>query len=168
MKYFHHLFVTVLLMLFSHALQAQQEEQSPAFTAYPLPQFSVLLTDSVTTFTKANLPKGKQVLVMLFSPDCDHCKKETETIKANIKDFKNTHVLMVTSQPFEKMRAFYKEYGLADFKGITVGQDARFFFPSYYKIKFFPFLVFYDKKDQYRKHFEGTVKWEDMKALLKQ
>lgn len=168
MKYFSHLFAAGLLMLLTPELRAQQEQQPPAFTGYPLPQFSLLLTDSATSFTKANLPKGKQVLVMLFSPDCDHCKKETETIKANIKDFKNTHVLMVTSQSFEKMRAFYKEYGLADFKGITVGHDPRFFFPTYYKIKFFPFLVFYDKKDQYRKHFEGNAKWEELKVLLKQ
>lgn len=136
------------------------------FTEYPLPQFTLTLTDG-STYTKANLPKGKQVLVMLFSPDCDHCQKETETIKANIKDFKNTHILMITSQPIDKMIGFYKDYDLAKFKGITVGQDAKFFFPTYYKIKFFPYLVLYDKKDKYVKHFEGNAKWEDLKALLK-
>lgn len=162
MKYFFNLFMIGLLPFLAVA------QNSPAsYTDYPLPQFSLLLTDGSTSYTKASLPKGKQVLVMLFSPDCDHCQKETETIKANIKEFKNTHVLMVTSQPFEKMVGFYKDYDLAKYKGITVARDDRFFFPNYYKIKFFPFLVLYDKKDKYVKHFEGNAKWEDLKALLK-
>ncbi len=165
MKCLSNLFFTATLLVTS-IVGWTQADQPPLFTTYPLPQFSLLLADSATAYTKAHLPKGKQVLVMLFSPDCDHCKKETATIKANIKDFRNTHVLMVTSQPIHKMRAFCDEFGLSEYKGITVGQDSRFFFPNYYKIRFFPFLVFYDKKDRYRKHFEGSVQWNDMKALL--
>jgi len=160
MKLFYTLFLFTLIPFFIKA------QSTTSFSEYPLPQFSILLTDSATTYTKANLPKGKQVLVVLFSPDCDHCKKEVESIKKNIKDFKNTQVIMVTSQPFSKMKAFYREFELAKFKEITVGWDPRFFFPNYYKIKFFPFLAIYDKKYKYLKHFEGNPQWADLKAYL--
>ncbi|MBX3242397.1 MAG: redoxin domain-containing protein [Chitinophagaceae bacterium] len=162
MKYFFNLFFITLAPFFLEA----QSGAAP-FADYPLPQFSILLPDSSTVYKKTDLPKGKQVLVMLFSPDCDHCKTETETITKNIDQFKNTHILMVTSQSFDKMVEFYNHYELAKYKGITVGRDAVFFFPSFYKIKFFPFLAIYDKKYNYKKHFEGTPKWEDLKSQLK-
>ena len=146
--------------------QNDTSKTKPLYTQYPLPQFSVLLTDSATWYTKNDLPKKKKTIIMLFSPDCDHCKHETELIKKNIKQLANTQVVMITTLPFDKMVQFYKDFDLAKFKNITVGRDTRFFFPNYFKIHYLPFLAIYDKKYKLLKTFEGTPKWEDMMEYL--
>lgn len=147
---------------------AQNDSASaqPAYLQYPLPQFSILLTDSATWYTKADLPKKKKILVMLFSPDCEHCKHETVLIKKNIKQFGSTQILMITTLPFDKMVAFYKDFELQKFSNITVGRDTKFFFSNYFKIHYLPFLALYDKKYKLLKTFEGSPKWEELMTYI--
>jgi thiol-disulfide isomerase/thioredoxin len=136
------------------------------YAQYPLPQFSVLLADSTTWYTKNDLPKRKKTIIMLFSPDCEHCKHETELIKKNISQFSGAHIVMITTLSFDKMLQFYKDFELEKFKNITVGRDTRFFFANYFKIHYLPFLAIYDKKYKLLKTFQGAPKWEDLMEYL--
>lgn len=156
--------VTLVLFAFKGFSQA---DTLPTYAKHPLPQFKVALDANNSLFTEKDFPKGKNVMIMLFSPDCDHCKKETELIKENITKFKNTHILMVTSQPLDKMNEFVETYKLRDFKNITVGREDRHFFPIYFKIKYFPFLAIYDRKREFKKSFEGNAKLETLLPYLK-
>lgn len=166
MRYLLTFFAVSVISLSSFG-QADAGKTPPAYTQYPLPQFSVLLSDSSTWYTKDHLPKGKKVVLMLFSPDCDHCKHETETIKKNIEVFKKAHILMVTTLPLEKMKEFTKHYGLDQYKNITVAKDPKYFFASYYKIRYLPFIAIYDKKHEFIKTFEGNPKWEEFAKAVK-
>lgn len=143
-----------------------QTNDVPVYARHPLPQFRVTLNAQNQIFSEKDVPKGKNFMLMLFSPDCDHCKKETELIKENIKHFKNTHILMVTGAPMDKMNEFIETYKLRDYKGITVGHEPRHFFPIYFKIKHFPFLAIYDRKKDFKKSFEGSVKMETLLPYL--
>lgn len=138
----------------------------PVYTQYPLPQFSILLTDSLTWFTKKDLPQKRKTIIMVFSPDCEHCKHEIELIKKNIRQFSGTQIVMTTTQPFEKMKDFYNHYDLKKFKNITVGRDTRYFFPGFFKVQFLPFMAIYDKNFKLLKTFEGTTKWEELSKYL--
>jgi len=139
----------------------------PTYTLYPLPQFSILLPDSTTWFTKKDLPKNKQTFVMVFSPDCEHCQHETELIRQHLSDFKRTQILMVTPMSFDKMQEFYKKYGLGQYKNVTVGYDPNFFFTSYFKMRMFPFIAIYDKKYALIKTFEGSPPIDDLLKYVK-
>ncbi|MCO5239290.1 MAG: redoxin domain-containing protein [Chitinophagaceae bacterium] len=165
MKY---LFVLFLLSVSIHQGFAQHDttKATPLYAQFPLPQFSILLTDSSTWYTKNDLPKKKKTLIMLFSPDCEHCKHETEIIKKNIRHFRGTQVVMVTSMPFQKMKEFYTHYELDKFKNITVGRDPKFFFSNYFKVRYLPYLAIYDKNYKLLKTFEGATKWEDLLTYL--
>lgn len=162
-----HLLVFVTLIMVSGYSFAQKDSAAPAYTYFPLPQFSVLLPDSATWYTKKDLPKNKKTLVLVFSPDCEHCQHETEMIKANIDKFKRTQILMVTPIAFDKTRKFYDKYNLKDYKNITVGYDPKFFFTGYFKLKMFPFIAIYDKKYELIKTFEGTAKMDDLLEYVK-
>lgn len=167
MKYLFLLFTT---FFFASAGFAQKDTTStppPSYTLFPLPQFSVLLPDSATWFTKKDLPKNKKTLVMVFSPDCEHCQHETELIKKNIEQFKRTQILMVTPMAFTKMHEFYKKYELDKYKNITVGYDPKFFFNNYFKMRMFPFIAVYDKKYSLLKTFEGSAKMDDLLEYVK-
>ncbi|MBX3255965.1 MAG: redoxin domain-containing protein [Chitinophagaceae bacterium] len=139
----------------------------PAYAQYPLPQFSIVLSDSSTSYTKDQLPKGKKTIIILFSPDCDHCKHETERIKKNMELFKKSQIVMITTMPFEKIRSFSTEFGLDQYKNIVVGRDPKYFFPSFYKIHYLPFIAVYDKKQQFLKSFEGNPTWEEFEKVVK-
>lgn len=152
----------------SQFVVAQQKPTAaePAYTRFPLPQFSILLTDSLTWFTKNDLPRKKKTLIMVFSPDCEHCKHETELIKTHIKEFSGTQIVMVTPLPFGKMKEFYTHYGLAEYKNITVGRDPKFFFSNYFKVQYLPFLAIYDKNYRLLKTFEGATNWTELMKYL--
>ncbi|MEO5564206.1 MAG: redoxin domain-containing protein [Chitinophagaceae bacterium] len=118
--------------------------------------FKILLTDSTTWFSKDDLAK-KPTFIMLFSPDCDHCKHETEDLIKNIDKFKKIQIVMVTPMPFDKMKEFYAHYEINRYKNITMGRDMTFMFPTFYGVKTLPFLAFYDKKGKLIDGFEGSL-----------
>ena len=156
------LLMIAMISITTSGLMAQADSTKPVFARYPLPQFSILLPDSVNYFTKFDLPKGESTIIILFSPDCEHCQHETELIIKNIDKFKGTHIVMTTTLPFDKMKEFYNKYNLKDYPSITVGRDTRHFFGGYFSpaIHSVPFIAVYDSKETFKKVFDGGQKIE--------
>ena len=137
----------------------QTDSLKPAYLRYPtVPPFELLGVDSATTFSKADLKKNQQVLLMYFSPDCDHCQHQTEDLLRDIQSFKKIQIVMATYQPFEQMIAFYQKYKLADFNSIRIGRDSKFILPPFYRMGNLPYLALYDKKGNLITTFEGNQK----------
>ena len=99
---------------------------------------------------------------MLFSPECDHCKHETEELIKNMKDFEKIEIVMATSFPFDKMKEFYANYNLKQYSNIVVGYDASYILPVFYNVRNLPFLAFYDKKGNLIDTHEGTLPIENV------
>ncbi len=57
-----------------------------------IPEFSVVTAPDSTIFTNRDLKKDKPLLIMIFSPDCDHCQHETQVIEKNMEHFKNAQI----------------------------------------------------------------------------
>lgn len=106
-------------------------------------------------------------MIMLFSPDCDHCKHETEELIKRMDDFKDIQIVMSTPLPFEKMKEYYLHYGLNRFQNIRMGHDDKFILPVFYNIKSFPFLAFYNKKQELISVFEGNMPMDKILEELK-
>jgi thioredoxin-related protein len=47
-----------------------------------------------------------------------------------------------------------------------MARDTQFFFPVFFKVRNFPSIFVYDKKGNFEKNFEGSVKIEDILAAL--
>jgi thioredoxin-related protein len=149
---------SLLILLIAFSAGAQSDSLLAPYKRFPtVPPIRLLLADSSTILTKDMLPKKKAVLVMIFSPDCDHCKHETEEIIKQIDKFKKVEIVMATFLPFDKMKEFYTHYDLKRFKNIQVGRDFTFLLPSFYNFRSFPFFAFYDKKGDLIEAFEGTL-----------
>ena len=104
---------------------------------------------------------------MLFNPDCDHCKHETEEIIKNIDQLKNIQIVMATMMTFDAMKSFYEKYDLKRFDNIRVGKDISYMLPTFYSIRFMPYLAMYDKKGNLLTTFEGAMKIEDLVNVFK-
>ena len=95
---------------------------------------------------------------MFFSPGCDHCRHQTDSMLANMDKFRDVEILMTTYQPFDEMKSFYKEYKLANYPNIMMGRDIKYFFPPFYKITNLPFMILFNEKGRLITTFEGTTK----------
>lgn len=157
-----------LLTVISVAAIAQADSIQPPYKKFPTyPPVKLLLPDSVTYYTKTDLPKKTPVMLMLFNPQCEHCQHETEEIIKNIGKFKDIQIVMSTSMPFDSMRAFREKYKLAQYDNIIMGHDTYYFLPTFYMIRNMPFLAFYNKKKELISIFEGALPIDRILAVLK-
>src|SRR5215510_15736602 len=108
-----------------------QTQPDPPYKRFPtVPPLKLLLTDSSTIFTEKDLKKNTPLFVILFSPDCEHCQKETEELIDKIDSFKNIQIVMATFLPVDKMKTFYDNYKLNRFSNIIVGYDIQHILPT--------------------------------------
>ena len=166
MKKLYFVFSVLLITVVSAAQNSV--DTTPLYKRFPtVPPFNLLQTDSVSFFTKNNLKKNKPVLVILFNPECDHCKHETEEIINHIKELKKVQIVMATMAQYSQMKDFYLKYKLGEFSNIKVGQDFQYMLPSFYRVHSLPYLAMYDRKGNLLTTFEGSMKIDDLINVFK-
>ena len=160
--------VLLLLVFISLVSVAQVDSIQPPYKKFPTyPPVKLLLPDSSSFYTKADLPKKLPVIVMLFNPQCEHCQHETSEITKSIDKFKDLHIVMATFAPFDSMMKVREQHKLASFSNIIVGQDTHYFLPSFYNIHNLPFHAFYNKKKELISAFEGSLPLERLLSVYK-
>jgi thioredoxin-related protein len=144
----------------------QKDSIQAPYQKFPVfPSVKLALPGNII-FTKKNLPKKKPVLLIVFSPMCEHCQHETEQIINNIDKFNKSEIVMATMMPYDSMMAFREKNHLARYENILVGQDTQFFLPTFFMIRNLPFLAFYDKKGKLISVFEGSMPIDKVVAEL--
>jgi len=152
MKYWFLSFVAVSLFTMSFA----QSGNPPYKQSKKLPDFEIQ-TVSNGVFKTAQIKKNAPVIIMFFSPGCDHCIHQFESMKKRMNEFKKYQLIMPTFQPIEELAEFNKKYELQKHPNIITGRDENYFFPPYYEISNFPFLAFYDKNGKLLGVHEGNL-----------
>jgi thiol-disulfide isomerase/thioredoxin len=147
--------------------QQDSVELAPYQRFPTIPPLKLLTIDSTTYFTSNDLKKNKPVLIMLFNPDCDHCKHETIEILENINQLEDVEIVMATTMPLDAMRSFYERYNLRRFDNIHVGQDRNYSLTSFYQNHLLPYLAMYDKQGKLLITFEGSRKIDDLVNAFK-
>jgi thioredoxin-related protein len=162
------LYAGLVLLLFALSAQCQTDSiMLPPYQRFrTVPPFKLLKTDSTTYFTKDDLKKNKAVLIIIFSPDCEHCQHETEEILNRIDDFKDIQIVMATTLSFNQMKEFYEKYELSKYNNITVGLDFQYVLLSFFRPRHLPYLGMYDKKGKLLTTFEGSLKMEELLKIF--
>lgn len=124
-----------------------------------LPAFNILERDSATIFNTFNIPEGKPVAIMLFSPDCKHCRRTIKALLSGMDSISNVQFYIVTSAHSNtEIKDFYKEHNLARYKNIVeVGRDFEYFFLSFYDVHFVPDIALYDEHKKLIHLLEGET-----------
>ena len=157
-----------IVTLFAFNLATAQTDTSALYFKYPIvPPFTITKVPDSTKFAKADLIKNKAVLIMVFSPDCDHCKHEIKEITQHIELFKDMQIVLASSLDFRLIKTFYETYKIADFPTITMCRDNSYFLGDFFKVKFFPAIFLYDKKGNFVKTFGGSVPIQKIVDALK-
>ena len=150
-------FFPLIATLFATLAFAQNGPSLPAYKRYPTVPALQLLTLDSTVYTKENLPAKKPLLLMLFSPDCEHCQHKAEQIVANKEAFQDTHILMVSNFALPRLQSFATTYGLDQFQNVTVTKDPFYLLVAFYEIRMLPYAALYNRKGNLIRTFEGNV-----------
>lgn len=147
------LFITITSLV-----QAQADTVQPPYKRFPtLPPLQLLLGDSATKYTKANLPRNKPVLLMIFSPDCSHCQHTAEEVYKNKKELQHLQIVMSSMAGIEQINGFMEKYKLKELDNIVAGKDIYFLLPPFYGIHNLPFMAFYNRKGKLISAYEGSL-----------
>ena len=151
-----------LSCLLTHMVSAQTEVP-PYKKTKAIPVFELELADH-STFTQATVKKNVPLILIFFSPGCEHCQLQTEAMIKRMHDLKKYQIVMATFQPLEEVSEFNKKYQLHKYPNITIGRDGKYALPPFFDIHNFPYLAFYNKSGQLLNTFEGNI---DVDAILK-
>lgn len=128
--------VLLASLLFSSFLYAQ---------AGKLPPFQMVQANG-KVFKAQDLPIGKPIVIIYFSPECDHCEKMMKELIKKEASFRKASVAMITHLPVDRVAKFVQQYSLNKYGNIYVGTEgSTFFVRNYYKIDHMPFIALHDK-----------------------
>ncbi|MBS1947611.1 MAG: thioredoxin [Bacteroidetes bacterium] len=137
---------------------AQNLQQPQKQNSQIIPPIHLLKQDSSGYYTNNDIKKHRETLIMYFSPECDHCKHQTEDIIKDMGKFGNIQIVMATYFPLNEIKEFYRHYKIASYHNIIMGRDEQYSIPPHYNMHSFPFLALYDKKGNLITVFEGNQK----------
>lgn len=107
--------------------------------------------------TKDKLKKNQPVLIMFFSPECDHCQRQLTDLLARMKDLSQHQIILASHEEVKKLSDFSNRYQLSKYPNILIGRDTKFLLPPFYRIRNFPYLALYNKSGDLITTFEGNV-----------
>ena len=153
------LLVFLLLPLFaSNAVLAQ---------AGKLPPFQMMQANG-KIFRAQDLPMGKPILLVYFSPECDHCEKMLQSFFKKTTDFQKASIAFITYLPVDKVSKFTKDYHLAKYPNMVAGTEgSTFFVRNYFRIKELPFAALYTKNGDLVVTYEKEVELNSLAEKLK-
>jgi len=144
-----------------------QADSTLIYLRFPtVPPFNIIKVPDSTRFTKDDLSKKKATVIIIFSPDCDHCQQATKELTAHIKLFKKAQIVMASPLEYSYLKKFYDDYKIAGYPNIIIGRDAGYFLGTFYHVRSFPAIFVYDKKGNFLKAFDGTVPVEKIAEIL--
>ncbi len=84
-----------------------------------LPSFTIHETNG-TIINSRSLIKNKPIVLIYFSPDCEHCTTLLRNVFSNIAQFKKATIVLVSFLPIADVAAFEKNYHTSQYKNIIV------------------------------------------------
>ncbi len=130
-----------------------------------LPPFKLLQADS-TWFTNMELAKKKPVVIIYFSPECGHCQLAAQEMTNSIDKLKDATFLWVSYYSVPDIAKFVENYHLAQYPNFKFGRDPQYFLPTYFRVKFTPFMAVYDNNGQFVQSFEQGASPEVLATLI--
>jgi thiol-disulfide isomerase/thioredoxin len=169
MKKLTPLFVAILFLSAFTQIAAQDNTpirpDAPYLTNKNIPAFNLLLIDG-KIFTQNNIPTSKYTIIIYFSPDCGHCQHEATEMVKNIDSLKHVYFVWAGSRSIPELKAFSEKYGFNALPNVVCGQDQQYSIPSYYQVKYTPFVAVYDNRKQFVKAYEMGVEIPELLKLI--
>ncbi len=117
-------------------------------------------------FSSDDIPAKRPAIIIYFSPECGHCQHEMREIMKNIDSLKKAMIVMGSYFLLDSIKSFAVKYATAPHNNLVLGRDEKFFFPVYYKIKFYPYIAVYDANHQFVKAYEQGANMAELISIV--
>lgn len=162
------IFALIIALLTINSIHAQEFDTIPPYQkdSLHIPAFTVLQTDSVYTNDK-KIPNNKPVIIIYFSPECGHCQLTAQEFGERMREMKDFYFVWVSYYPLPEIKEFAKKFNLQQFNNIIIGRDENYKIPSYFKVKYTPYMAIYNKEHHLIKTYPQGTEAETLIKLLK-
>jgi len=123
-----------------------------------LPIFQFYSQDLKVFYAK-ELEKNKAVCIFYYNAECEHCQYEATQLSKTISSFKNTQVIMVSTNKPKETALFVKTYGLSN-AGFIWLYDKEYAFYKWFGKSVTPSVYIYNTGHKLVKEYTGEVKIE--------
>ncbi|MEI8280286.1 MAG: hypothetical protein WCG87_11025 [Bacteroidota bacterium] len=131
----------------------------------PLPPFVVKTLDK-KQITDADVKNDANFFLMLFNPTCDHCEKQTDSLRENFSLFKKSKLLLVATPPMiGYLPYFIDDHKLKDYPEIMLGTDSALTARTFIYMSL-PQINIYDKDRKLIRIFSGNVAIDSLKQYI--
>lgn len=132
-----------------------------------VPPFKMIQSDG-KIFLAGNLPMGKPIVIIYFSPECEDCQQLTKELINRIKEFNGASIAMITNLSIDKVKRFVTEYHLDKYSNIFAGtEEDSYFVGNYYKVGQLPFMALYNKNGDLIKIYDKGLSIDDLLIRLR-
>ena len=161
-------FFLLIIALKISLAHAQDYDTIPPYQkdSLHIPAFTVLQTDS-TFINDKKIPKDKPVVIVYFSPECGHCQITAKEFGEKMQAMRNIFFVWVSYYPLPEIKEFAKKFNLQQFTNIIIGRDENYTIPSYYRVKFTPFMAVYNKDHHLVQTYQQGTEADTLINLLK-
>ena len=162
------LLIILFVIIKINSVKAQEFDTIPPYQkdSLHIPAFTVLQTDS-TYFNDKKIPANKPVVVIYFSPECGHCQLTAQEFSDTMKAMKDIFFVWVSYYPLPEIKEFAAKFHLQQFNNIILARDENYAIPSYYRVKFTPFMAVYNKEHHLIQTYPQGTKAKDLIDVLK-
>jgi len=135
-----------------------------------IPEFSFLKMQSEGIFNSKDIKKGKQTLIVLFSPTCIHCKLALNHFSNNYDEhLKNVQIILVSEYEAKDVIPFLKENApvFLNNKNVELLYDSNYEFAPIFQPTSLPTFYLFDKDKNFVARKMGSVEANQLFNLIK-
>jgi thiol-disulfide isomerase/thioredoxin len=149
---------------FGYNIYQESNERQEAIDQRQTLPAAMLQTTGGGDFTLTEAPKDRPVILMFFSPTCQYCQAETESIMAHETLTDTATVLMVSAADRSMLQAYAQQYGLNGDPNVKVLRDLGGQLFKEFGVKGVPRTFVYDANRSLVRDFEGEASAEALFA----
>lgn len=133
----------------------------------PIPAFSIVKPDG-KTLTNRSLKPRKPVMLMIFSPTCDHCAHMIDTLKGLTANMQQTQLVLVTeARNKDQIRDFITKEELDKLPVFrNIGWDGGNLIYDIYTYQLLPQVNVYNESHKLIRSFTGAFSLDSLKQYI--
>lgn len=106
---------------------------------------------------RSDLPEEKPVTILFFDPDCSHCKTTVSNIVAELDQFQENTIVMISPSDRTQVIPYLSEKGLLNHEGVLVGLCTPQEFLDTFGTTETPTTLFYGSDWDLKMAYKGVV-----------
>lgn len=157
------LFVLILGLLASAVwliFSVQQKKEANAEAEVRAESIPAIRLTSLSgdTFSLPQLSSGIATVLIYFNSTCEICQMELKSISERISEFKESHILLISSQEKAELEGFNNSHSLKNSPNVHWLIDEEMNVAAHYGVRSVPAIFCYNSEGKLQGKFQGPVK----------